>query len=142
MPSPTSTTVPTLRVSVPASNPSIADLMMLVISSERMAIGWDLLEGAGARDELVPQSLETASDAAVDQSVADADDEAGGQGGIDVEGELDATAGQLLQPGGHGPDLVLRQGGCAGGGGEDDALAGIVETPELGGHARELVDAG
>jgi hypothetical protein len=40
MPSPTSTTVPTLRVSTPASNWSIADFRMLVISSERMAIGW------------------------------------------------------------------------------------------------------
>jgi hypothetical protein len=38
MPSPTSTTVPTLRVSTPASNESIADLRMLVISSERMAM--------------------------------------------------------------------------------------------------------
>jgi hypothetical protein len=34
MPSPTSTTVPTLRVSAVASNVSIADLMMLTISSD------------------------------------------------------------------------------------------------------------
>src|SRR6478752_7541646 len=133
MPSPTSTTVPTLRVSVPASNPSIADLMMLVISSERMAIGWDLLEGASARHELVPQAFEAASDAAVDQSVADTDDEAADEVGVDLEVELDAAAGELLQPRGDGTNLVLRQGRCAGGGGEDDALAGVVEPPELGG---------
>ncbi len=39
MPSPTSTTVPTLRVSAVSSKLSIDDLMMLMISSERMAIG-------------------------------------------------------------------------------------------------------
>ena len=38
MPSPTSTTVPTLRVSVVSSNDSILLLMMLMISSDRMAI--------------------------------------------------------------------------------------------------------
>ena len=38
MPSPTSTTVPTDRVSTPASNWSMADLMIVVMSSERMAI--------------------------------------------------------------------------------------------------------
>src|SRR6476659_6808655 len=110
MPSPTSTTVPTLRVSVPASNPSIADLMMLVISSERMAIGWDLLESAGARHELVPQAFEAASNAAIDQSVADTDDEAAEEVGIDLEGELDAAAGELFKPCGDGADLILRQG--------------------------------
>jgi hypothetical protein len=51
MPSPTSTTVPTLRVSVPWSNVSIADLMMLMISSERMAIGFSV---SGAFGPLSP----------------------------------------------------------------------------------------
>ena len=55
----------------------------------------DLLEGA--RNELVPQSLEAASDAAVDQAVADPHDEAAQQAGIDLDVELDATAGELLE---------------------------------------------
>ena len=96
MPSPTSTTVPTLRVSTPESNESIADLMMLVISSERMAMLVSVLL-EGARDELVPQSLEATPDASVDQAVADAHDEAAEQAGIDLDLELDATAGELLR---------------------------------------------
>jgi hypothetical protein len=40
MPSPTSTTVPTERVSTPASNWSIADLMIAVISSDLVAIDY------------------------------------------------------------------------------------------------------
>ena len=97
-----------------------------------------LLEGA--RNELVPQSLEAASDASVDQAVADADDQATQQAGIDLDVELDATAGQLLQPLGEGADLVLGQRRGAGGGGEGDALAGVVEPSELGGESRQLVD--
>ena len=93
MPSPTSTTVPTLRVSTPESNESMADLMMLVISSERMAMVRSLLEGA--RDELVPQPLEATPDAPVDQAVADAHDEAAQQAGIDFDVERDAAAGGL-----------------------------------------------
>ena len=38
MPSPTSTTVPTERFSTPPSNWSMADLMISVMSSERMAM--------------------------------------------------------------------------------------------------------
>ena len=95
MPSPTSTTVPTLRVSTPESNESMADLMMLVISSDRMAMAADLLEGA--RDELVPQPLEAASDAPIDQAVADPHDEAAQQAGIDLDVERDAAAGGLFE---------------------------------------------
>src|SRR6185295_587528 len=116
MPSPTSTTVPTLRASVPASNESIADLMMLVISSERMAIGWDLLEGALARDELVPQALEPAPDTAIDHPVADADDQAAEQVGVDLQVELDPAAGHRLEPRSHRADLVLGQRDGARGG--------------------------
>src|SRR5438093_8995874 len=119
MPSPTSTTVPTLRVSTAASNESIADLMMLVISSERMAM-LDLLEGA--RDELCPQPLETASDAPVDEAVADADDEAAEQAGIDLDIENDAPAGPLLQSSGQTADLILGQFRGGHDGGVDDAL--------------------
>ena len=56
----------------------------------------DLLEGA--RNELVPQSLEAASDAPVDQAVADPHDEAAQQARVDLDVELDAAAGHLLQP--------------------------------------------
>src|SRR6188508_1462637 len=125
MPSPTSTTVPTLRVSAPASNESMADLMMLVISSERMAMGADLLEGA--RDELIPQPLEATPDAPVDQAVADPDDEATEQARIDLDVQFDAAAGGLLQPLGEGPDLVRGQRGGARGGCVGDAQATIVE---------------
>ena len=67
--------------------------------------GADLLEGA--RDELVPQPLEATPDAPVDQAVADADDEPAEQAGIDLDVERDAAAGDLLQPRGQRPDLVL-----------------------------------
>src|SRR4029078_10832345 len=95
MPSPTSTTVPTLRVSTPESNESMADLMMLVISSDRVARGADLLEGA--RDELGPEPLEAAADAPVDQAIADAHDEAAQQAGIDLDVERDAADRGLLE---------------------------------------------
>ena len=77
MPSPTSTTVPTLRVSAPLvervdRGPDDAD-DLVGTNGHRM----DLLEGA--RDELAPQALEAAADAAVDQAVADPDDEAAEQ---------------------------------------------------------------
>src|SRR5690348_15113402 len=114
--------------------------MMLVISSERMAIGWDLLEGALARDELVPQALEPAPDAAVDHPITHADDEAAQQVGVDLQVEVDPTAGHLLESGGDRPDLVLGQRSGAGGGRERDALSCVVEPAELGCHAGQLVD--
>src|SRR6185369_10665956 len=104
MPSPTSTTVPTLRVSTPESNESMADLMMLVISSDRMAMGADLLEGA--RDEPGPEPLQAAADAPVDQTIADAHDEAAQQAGIDLDIEGDATAGGLFESLGQRLDIV------------------------------------
>src|SRR6478609_1402394 len=108
MPSPTSTTVPTLRVSIAASNESIEDLMMLVISSERMAMGQGLLQGA--RGELVPQPLEAAPDAPVDQSVADAHHEPADQALVDVGLEGDPSARELLETDRQGPDLAVGQG--------------------------------
>src|SRR5262245_521332 len=114
--------------------------MMLVISSERMAIGWDLLEGAGARDELVPQALEPAPDAAIDQAVADPDDQAPDQVGVDLELEVDTATGHLLEPGGDCPNLVLGQWRGARRGGDRDALACVVEATELGSDARQLMD--
>src|SRR6185295_16705444 len=125
MPSPTSTTVPTLRVSIAASNESIDDLMMLVISSERMAMGQGLLQGA--RGELVPQPLEAAPDAPVDQSVADADDQPAEQALVDVGLEGDAAARHLLEAGRDGPDLGVGQGRGARRRRVDDPLAAIVE---------------
>src|SRR3972149_6711094 len=59
MPSPTSSTVPTERVSAPTSKASMADLMMLVMSWERRAMGGILLEGA--LGEPAPQPLQAAS---------------------------------------------------------------------------------
>src|SRR3712207_4119297 len=95
MPSPTSTTVPTLRVSVVSSNRSIDDLMMLTISSERMAIGgspsgamagcgaaW--LAGAGSGDELVAEPLEASADAGVEEAATDLDGQAADERGVDL----------------------------------------------------------
>src|SRR5512144_3205012 len=107
MPSPTSTTVPTLRVSAVSSNPSIADLMMLMISSDRMAIAspfgpWPALPGlarvrlAAARQELVAEPLEAAPDTGVDEPIADADGEPAEQLGVDPPAQLDAGAGHRL----------------------------------------------
>ena len=62
------------------SNVSIADLMMLMISSERMAMSV-LLEGA--RHELIAESLEATSHTAVDEAVAHPNDEAAEQARID-----------------------------------------------------------
>src|SRR5215208_8453145 len=75
MPSPTSTTVPTERISTPASNWSIADLMMLVISSALIAIRFSDLSGLvaeAAAGDAPAQTLEPPADAAVEQHVADA----------------------------------------------------------------------
>src|SRR6266550_4854416 len=138
MPSPTSTTVPTLRVSTPASNASIDDLMMLVISSERMAMRWGLLQGA--RGELVPQPLEAAPDAPVDESIADPDDDPAEQAGVDAGLERDAAAGHLLQTGGDRPDLGIFQRDRARRGGVADVVAEVVEPAELRGDARQLLD--
>ena len=77
----------------------------------------DLLEGA--RNELVPQSLEAAPDASVDQAVADTHDEAAQQAGIDLDVELDATAGESASSRcGEAPDLVRVSGAALRGGGD------------------------
>src|SRR4051794_11518399 len=132
MPSPTSTTVPTERVSMPASNWSMADLMIWVMSSERMAIDEDprgALQGAGC--ELAAQSLQAPPDAAVDQSVPDADLHAPQERLVDGERDLHLTshhAGQPLRDRGHlrlGERCGARDR-CLG-----DALPPTVETPEL-----------
>ena len=78
MPSPTSTTVPTERFSTPPSNWSMADLMISVMSSERMAIGgiplvavcWVSGVSRGARGEPGAQAFQAPPDAAIDESVA------------------------------------------------------------------------
>src|SRR3989304_253488 len=138
MPSPTSSTVPTERVSAPTSKASMADLMMLVMSWERRAMGGILLEGA--RGEPAPQPLQAASDTPVDQAVAEPHDDAAEQARIDVRGQLDAAAGELLEAGRQGADLVRVERRRAGGGGVDDAVAQIVEAGELARHARQQVD--
>src|SRR5439155_6906168 len=137
IPSPTSTTVPTLRVSVAASNESIDDLMMLVISSERLAVS-GLLQGA--RRELVPQPLQATPDAPVDESVPDAHDQPAEEAVIDIGLELDPAAGHLLEAGREGPDLEVGQRRGARRGGVGDPLPSVVEPDELGDDARELLD--
>ena len=100
MPSPTSTTVPTLRVSVVASNWSIGDLMMLMISSERMAMGSPVVSGASARAgagaELVAQPLEAAADGVVEEAVADLDRQSADDRWVDLGAEVDGGAGHRL----------------------------------------------
>src|SRR6476469_6840853 len=157
MPSPTSTTVPTLRVSTPASNWSIDDLMMLVISSERMAIDVSRLlsqrvgggqcqrrRGAphsdGSGGELRPQPLEATPDAPVDESIADPDDDPADQVGIDRGLERDLTAGHLLETGGDRPDLGVVQRARARGDGVDDVVALVIEPAELRRDPRQLPD--
>src|SRR5450759_386015 len=78
MPSPTSTTVPTLRVSAVASKLSMLPLMMLMISSDRMAIRCSVrVRGsASSSDEAVAEARKPSSHAGIDESVADADGQA------------------------------------------------------------------
>src|SRR3954451_17179179 len=130
MPSPTSTTVPTLRVSVAASNESIDDLMMLVISSERMAMRC-LLGSEGAGGELLPEPLEAAADASVDEAIADAHDQATEEALVDVGREGDPAARHLLQSSSQRTDLRVGQLRRAGRGGIRDALAKVIEPAEL-----------
>src|SRR5688572_16448573 len=124
MPSPTSTTVPTERVSTPASNSSMADLMIVVMSSDRMAIvspvwvgsvwgrapcAWVGLFGRSALragGELAAQALEAAAHAAVDELVAQADLHSTEQGRIDPGKKLDGAGGQLSQALAKRADLV------------------------------------
>src|SRR5204863_10084517 len=119
-PSPTSTTVPTVRVSAWASNVSIADLMMLTISSLRMGIGSPGLVGsvgsvglgrsrtarADAAEELGPETLEAASNARVHERVADADGQPADERFVDGRAEIHGLAGGLRDPGLHGLGLV------------------------------------
>jgi hypothetical protein len=84
-----------------------------------MAMGADLLQGA--RDELIPESLQATSDAPVDQPIADPHDEASEETVIDDGVEGDATAGGLFESGGEGPDLVRGERSSARDGGMGDA---------------------
>src|SRR6187399_1194095 len=153
MPSPTSTTVPTLRVSTPASNWSIADFRMLVISSERMAIGWfsrlwrprpsGWAGGRsldGSRGEAPPQPLEAASDAPVDESIADPDDDAAEDRRVDVRLEVDAAARQRFEVARDRADLLGAERSRARGGGVGQSVRGVVAASELRRDARQLLD--
>src|ERR1035437_9073878 len=112
IPSPTSTTVPTLRDSAPASKLSIVFLMMLTISSERMAIpspfgrgdpglstpnlGADLPRLGRSLDQPPTQPLEAATDAGVDPSIADFDGEHTDQPRVNGRGKFHLGAGELF----------------------------------------------
>src|SRR6478752_3210820 len=130
--------LPRMRVSTPASNWSIADFRMLVISSERMAMGTVLLQGA--RCELVPQPLEAASDAPVDESIADPDDDPAEDRRVDVGFECDAAAGERFEAGRDLADLVVGQRCRARGGGVGQPVALVVEAGKLGRDAWQLLD--
>src|SRR6185503_489719 len=100
MPSPTSTTVPTLRLSASVSNVSIADLMMLTISSERMAIGDSWCAGrartlADARHEALAEPLEATPDAGVIEGVADANGEPADQRFVKLDVKVHASTRHL-----------------------------------------------
>src|SRR5687768_12957712 len=133
MPSPTSTTVPTERISTPASNSSIADLMIVVISSERVAISYSrvLFTVSGARRKAISESFETAAHTAVDEQVADPHLDSAQESGVDLRLQLHPAAGHLLEPAAQSGQLVsvqLRGAGCVR---LHDPLAAVVETAEL-----------
>src|SRR6185369_16510388 len=138
MPSPTSTTVPTLRVSASASNVSIADLMMLTISSERMAIESPWL--AGARHEALAKPLEAAPDAGVIEGVADADGQPADQRCVDLDPEVDGSTGHLGDLAHERIGLRLGERSCRGRDGLDHAPHLVQEPVVLRGHGREAVD--
>src|SRR5262245_14968309 len=131
MPSPTSTTVPTFRVWAAASNESISDLMMLTISSDRMAMG--LL------NELSPEPLEAAADAGVVEGVADADRQAADQRVVDrdLEGHRLRRHPLDLRP--EGDLLVGTEWLGARHERVDDAAALVEEAVELGRDRHEPV---
>src|SRR5690349_14397440 len=145
MPSPTSTTVPTLRVSASASNVSIADLMMLTISSDLMAIGyswacWRARALRGARHEAFSEALEATPDAGVIEGVADADGEPADQRFVDLDPEVDGSTGHL-------GDLALQGSGLVAGErhrrpreGLDDAALRVQEAVVLGRDAGKAID--
>src|SRR3954454_21173585 len=115
MPSPTSTTVPTERVSAPVSNWSIADLMIVVMSSDLMAISYSVSvaircvlsgnEGAGL--EAAAETFEPPAHAAVDQQIAEADLHAAEQRRVHVEGQVDAPAGHLFESAAEGRNFIV-----------------------------------
>src|SRR5947209_11749811 len=156
MPSPTSTTVPTLRVSVVSSNPSMADLMMLMISSDLIAIGSPFRAGVGwcagsgprgrgavravAGDELVAEPLEAAPHASVEQAVADADRESADQSIVDACLELDGGAGHRPKPLLQGAGLVRRQRKRARHDRRDDAAVALEQLVVLERDLRDEVE--
>src|SRR5450756_2158399 len=137
MPSPTSTTVPTLRVSAVASKLSMLPLMMLMISSDRMAIRCSVrVRGsASSSDEAVAEARKPSSHAGIDESVADADGQAPDQLGVDRRLDLDARAGHGLDALGDGREIGGFEGLGAGDGRDDDPMLPLDESLELIGDA-------
>src|ERR1035437_5913950 len=116
MPSPTSTTVPTLRDSAPSSKCSIVFLMMLTISSERMAMPSPF--GPKARracrrprlasslDQLRAEPLEAAAYAGIDLEISDSDAQPAKERRVRRGRKLYVPSGKLLDPLLHGCELL------------------------------------
>src|SRR3990172_2513140 len=109
MPSPASTTVPTLVAVTSAPNFSICSLRMDVISSGRTAISTTPSRLAGRARELALQRYQLAPRAAVDQPVPDAGDQAAQDLRHLVHLHLYLLAGQLREPAGQRLPLVVAQ---------------------------------
>ena len=141
MPSPTSTTVPTLRVSTLASNLSMVDLMMLVISSDRMAIRSGCLQRAPATSLVRSRSRRPRTLASISRSPTRT---------IRPPSTLGSTrSSSAMRPpvvcssrwvSARTSSGVERCG--AGGDGVGDALAPVVEPAELRRDARQVAPAG
>src|SRR3990172_6283515 len=119
MPSPASTTVPTLVAVTSAPNFSICSLRIDVISSGRTAICTTPGRLAGRSREQALQRYQLAARAAVDQAVADARDQSAQDLRPLVPLHLHLLAGQLRESAGQRLPLVVaqrhrRRHGCVG----------------------------
>src|SRR5450759_4301791 len=122
--------------SAPASQLSSVFLMMLTISSERMAIpspfgrggpgigpnlGANLPRLGRSLDQPTTQPLEAATDAGVDQSIADLDSEPSDEPRINARGKFHLGAGELFHANLYGRELALGEWLRRGYRGGDDA---------------------
>src|SRR5688572_18678635 len=111
MPSPTSTTVPTLETVTWSCAPAICCLRMSTISVARIAILASFHQGLGqlagrctncvslyvARRQPLVQPAKLIGNATIDEVVPDAGDHSTNKGGIDLRADLDLFANQLRE---------------------------------------------